>query len=129
MAKGAKILLVEDHADSAAVVARLLRWLGHDVRRAATCAQAKAAAEAEAAVEAGPFDLLLCDIGLPDGDGCELLRELRQRYGLELEGVAMTGYVYPADRERCLAAGFSRFLPKPFDLDDLRTAVAGPPHC
>ena len=112
-----KILLVEDHADSAAVVARMLRMMGHQARSASNCAEAASAVVEEA------FDLLLCDLTLPDGDGCELMRDLRDRYGME--GVAMTGHDSAEDRERCRAAGFSRFLAKPFDLNQLRAAVEG----
>lgn len=112
----AAILVVENHPDTAEMVGRMLRDLGHEAEVTESCAQARAAAEA------GAFDLLLCDIHLPDGDGCDLMKELRDRYGLK--GVAMSARVYPADRERCLAAGFSLFLPKPFGMKELREAVA-----
>lgn len=112
-----KILLVEDHADTAAVVARMLRLMGHEVRAAMTCNEARRAAVDEA------FDLLLCDIALPDGDGCDLMREFRQCY--EMRGVAVTGYACAADEQRCRAAGFSGFLAKPFDLQQLSEVVAG----
>jgi CheY-like chemotaxis protein len=52
------------------------------------------------------FDLLLTDTGLPDGDGCELLAELRELY--PIDGIAISGYGMPQDVERCLAAGLSR---------------------
>src|SRR4051812_24160403 len=109
-----KILLVEDHADTAAMV-MLLRGMGHEVRAAGACAQARDWAGQEA------FGLLLCDIGLPDGDGCDLMREMRERHGLK--GLALTAYVSAAHQARCRDAGFSRFLAKPFTLDELRAAV------
>jgi CheY-like chemotaxis protein len=116
MGKVTKILLVEDHADTADVVASLLRETGYEVRAARTCAEARASAEAE------PFDLLLCDIGLPDGDGCDLMKQLAARHGLK--GVAMSAHIYPEDRQRCLDAGFARFVAKPFTLQELLEAVA-----
>lgn len=115
MGKVTKILLVEDHADTADVAAELLRGAGYEVRAERTCAGARLAAP-------GRFDLLLCDVGLPDGDGCDLMEELHGLYGLE--GVAVSAHVFPEDVERYLAAGFSAFLPKPFSLDEMLEAVA-----
>src|SRR5687768_232689 len=67
---GKTILLVEDHGDSATVVARLLSGDGYTVTVACSCAQAlQQVAEKE-------FDLYIIDIGLPDGDGCDLLADL-----------------------------------------------------
>lgn len=77
-----RILAVDDHEDSARAVAMLLRRAGHEVTTAHTLAGALALGTGSAAP-----DLLLCDIDLPDGDGCELLRRLRAYYrGTELAG-------------------------------------------
>src|SRR5512136_2622435 len=67
MAKTGRILIVEDHADTALVYSRLLSAEGHEVKVANTLAGARALLEAEA------FDLMLADIALPDGNACELL--------------------------------------------------------
>jgi len=67
------------------------------------------------------FDLLLCDIGLPDGDGCDLMRELHALY--KLEGVAVTGYGMAHDVERCLGAGFNSHVLKPISFDKLLTTL------
>ena len=68
-----RILLVEDHEDTFVAMSRLLQKFGHDVRGARSMAEARNVADE------GAFDLLLCDIGLPDGSGLELIRELRTR--------------------------------------------------
>jgi two-component system CheB/CheR fusion protein len=111
----AKILLVEDHADSARSLARLLRSLGYEVRNADGYRSAMAAAAAER------FDLLLCDIGLPDGNGCDLLRELRASCGLD--GIAVSGHVRPEDINRSQKAGFLIHLTKPVVFEQLKSAV------
>lgn len=92
--------------------------MGHTVRAAGSCA------EARAALGAAEFDLLLCDVGLPDGDGCALMRELRERHGME--AVALTGHTDDASRERFRAAGVSHLLAKPFTLKQLREVVDQP---
>ena len=68
------ILLVEDHADTATALSRLLRRTGHTVSVAASVA------DAVQVNEGGNIDLLICDIGLPDGDGRDLLRQLRGKH-------------------------------------------------
>jgi PleD family two-component response regulator len=62
-----RLLLVEDHLDTAQTISRLLHFNGFKVTVASDVASASAAAEAE------PFDVVVCDLGLPDGDGCELM--------------------------------------------------------
>ncbi|MEO7725092.1 MAG: ATP-binding protein, partial [Chthoniobacterales bacterium] len=69
-----RILLVEDHADTAAVLARLLRRMGHDVVHAATVETALQLAEREMPVS--PLSLVMSDLGLPDGSGLDLMRQL-----------------------------------------------------
>jgi CheY-like chemotaxis protein len=101
------ILLVEDHADSAVAVTRLLMRLGHEVHVAETYAAAMEAAQSTR------FDLLLCDIGLPDGDGCDLLAEVRSMY--PISAIALTGYGMSGDVARCQDAGFAEHLLKPVD--------------
>lgn len=109
-----RILIVDDHADTNLAVAKLLSQRGYEVRTAETCAAAIAAAH-------GGVDLLLCDLGLPDGDGCDLLRQLRATHGLE--GIAITGSGEPADIDRCVQAGFAAHLLKPVQLAQLTAAI------
>ena len=111
----AKILLVDDYPDTAQAYARLLRRDGFDVSIATDCQTARAAA-AES-----NFDLLVCDLGLPDGDGCDLLRELRQRRALV--GIAVTGSGMGEDYRRSHEAGFLFHLLKPISIDSLSAAI------
>lgn len=110
-----KVLVVEDHTDTATLTSRLLRAGGYDVAMAAGYSAALDAARSDR------FDVLVCDIGLPDGDGCDLLTAVRAMY--DVRAVALTGHGYAADRARCRRAGFGRFLLKPVTLDDLKAAV------
>ncbi len=88
---------------------------GHTPIGAGSCQEALAAAEVE------PFDLYLLDVGLPDGDGCDLLRQLAEKH--TAPGVAITGFGFPEERERAEAAGFCHVLVKPFMLEDLKAAI------
>jgi CheY-like chemotaxis protein len=67
------------------------------------------------------FDILVSDLGLPDGHGCDLMRELHHRYGLP--GVAFSGYGMEDDVRRSLEAGFSAHLTKPVDFLRLKEAM------
>lgn len=112
-----RILLVEDHQDTARVMARLLRGMDHDVVAASDVASALAAAsEAQ-----GQFDLVVSDLGLPDGSGLDLMRELRQQYGLR--GIALSGYGMQEDIRRSREAGFLEHLTKPVSMNQLEDAL------
>jgi PAS domain S-box-containing protein len=104
--KGVQILLVEDHADTAKVMQRLLTAAGHVVTHAGSVAAALALVDAES------FDLLLSDLGLPDGSGLDLLRAIRGK-GLKLPAIALSGYGHQQDLARSAAAGFAVHLVKP----------------
>ena len=107
-----RILLVEDSAVNQVVTQWTLKRLGYGLQIAPTVRAALEAWERE------PFDLVLMDIQLPDGDGYALARELRsrERADCRVPIVAMTGSAEPGDREKCLAAGMDEYLPKPVDL-------------
>lgn len=77
--------------------------------------------EALAAAEAQPFDLVLSDLGLPDGNGLELMARLRERYGLS--GIAVTGYGMEDDVRRSSEAGFVDHLVKPITFARLENAI------
>ncbi|MFL6198468.1 MAG: ATP-binding protein, partial [Thermoanaerobaculia bacterium] len=109
------ILLVEDHPDTAEAMADLLRLSGHQVTVAGSVAGGLAAAEA------GAFDLLLSDLGLPDGSGQDLMRELGRRY--RLKGIALSGYGMEDDIRRSHEAGFARHLTKPVNRQALETTI------
>jgi two-component system CheB/CheR fusion protein len=110
-----RILLVEDHPDSAAVLARLLRANGYVVHIAEDAESAIAAA---AGAEA--FDAVLCDLTLPDGDGRDVMRSLHTGHGLR--GIALTGQdVSMVDTSD--GTGFVGHLLKPIDLNALLEAM------
>jgi CheY-like chemotaxis protein len=112
-----RILLVEDHADTAEAMADLLREMGHEV----TVAGSVAGGLAAAASQAGRIDLVLSDLGLPDGTGLDLMAELHGRYGVK--GIALSGYGMEEDVRKSLEAGFDRHLTKPVNLQALQTAI------
>ena len=111
-----RILLIEDHADTLETVTLLLRKSGHDVLSAANCAQARAHA-----AEPGNIEAIVADIGLPDGDGLDLLVELRKQYNCPT--IALTAYGMDADLKRCAAAGVDRHLLKPVGVIELARAL------
>jgi two-component system CheB/CheR fusion protein len=113
--KPCKVLVVEDHGDSANLLSRVVWSFGFDV------AVAEGHWAGLQAARADRYDVLVCDVGLPDGDGCELLREVKAMY--DIRGVAVTGHGYPDDRRRCADAGFEAFLLKPISIGDLETAI------
>jgi PAS domain S-box-containing protein len=112
---GLRILLVEDHCDTAEIMARLMEAAGHRVRTA----DCVAAALREAG--SGEFDVVVSDIGLPDGSGHDLMRELRARH--RLRGIALSGYGMEEDLQRSREAGFALHLTKPVDLRRLEAAL------
>jgi PAS domain S-box-containing protein len=115
-----RILLVEDHADTAAILARLLRRMGHEVVQAETVAGARELAHRE--MGGAGIDLVMSDLGLPDGSGTELMRELSAAYGLR--GIALSGFGMESDLEQSRAAGFARHLIKPIDIAVMKAAIA-----
>ncbi len=115
-----RLLLVEDHPDTAEAMAELLRSLGHEVRVAMCVAAGLEAAAAEMGSGAG-IDLVISDLGLPDGTGMDLMRQLVSRYGLR--GIALSGYGTEDDVRRSLEAGFSRHLTKPVNFKALEAVI------
>lgn len=111
-----RLLVVEDHGPTLAVLSRLLTRAGHSVRTAGTVAAARELASREC------FDAVVSDLGLPDGSGVELMESLRDTYGLR--GIAFTGYGMDEDLRRTRAAGFVTHLTKPVDFTLLRRALA-----
>ena len=111
-----KILLVEDHDQTAQLMTRLLRATNHAVLAAGDIGSAKQLAESN------QFDLVVSDLGLPDGSGLELMSHLRQRYGLR--GIALTGFGMEEDVQNSRAAGFVEHLVKPVAFSELEAAIA-----
>jgi len=120
-AKPCRILLVEDHDATRQTLVKLLSRRQHVVVAVGSLAEARMAAEREV------FDLLISDVGLPDGSGNELMTELRSRYGLR--GIALSGYGQAGDIVRSREAGFVTHLTKPVmigALEDALLLVIGP---
>lgn len=113
---GLKILLVEDHIETARVLSRLLRGMGHRV----TVAEGVGAAMDRVREES--FDLIISDIGLPDGDGVELIGQVQTVR--PTRGIAISGYGGEGDIRRSLAAGFMEHLVKPISIDCLESALS-----
>ncbi len=110
-----RLLLVEDHEATLAVLERLLTRAGHTVF---TAASVQAAREVAARTR---VDGVISDIGLPDGSGIDLMTELSTTYGLS--GIALSGYGMDDDVQRSRAAGFVTHLVKPVDFSQLRKAL------
>ena len=110
-----RILLVEDHPDTARVMGRLLGQSGYLVSVAHTVASALKFAAA------GAFDLVISDIGLPDANGYDLMRQLKSQYGMK--GIALSGYGMDDDVRRGREAGFDDHVTKPVNLPQLQAAI------
>ncbi len=104
-----RVLLVDDNCDSIELLAEYLRRAGHEVVVAYDPSAALAAAGTQT------FDAAVVDVGLPEMDGYELARRLREGRGHALRLFALTGYGDDATRSRSEAAGFEAHFTKPAD--------------
>jgi PAS domain S-box-containing protein len=110
------ILLVEDHAPTRVALERLLQRRNYRVLTGESADDARAVARAE------KIDLVISDIGLPDGSGYDLMAELERLYNLK--GIALTGYGAEGDVARSRATGFAVHLMKPVGMQALDAAIA-----
>jgi CheY-like chemotaxis protein len=113
-----RLLLVDDHEPTLQVLSMLLHRDGHQVTTAASTEEALDAAHRTG----GAFDLVISDLGLPDGTGNDLMERLRETYGLR--GIALSGYGMEEDLVRSRQSGFVTHLVKPVHFADLRRALA-----
>lgn len=111
-----RILIVEDSERVARLVGDRLKADGHELRSAATVADAKALAQS------AHFDLAVVDVGLPDGSGLELCRALRSE-GNDLGILLLTARTTVSDRVAGLDAGADDYLGKPFSMEELLARV------
>ncbi len=117
--EGVRILLVEDEADTRAMMEIVLRQRGAVVHSAAS------AAEALDLLLGERVDVIVSDIGMPAMDGLKMIEEIRRRpRSGDLPAIAVTAYATRADRERALAAGYDDHLPKPINVPRLQNALA-----
>lgn len=111
----ASILIVEDHGDSREALAKVLRLNGYEVVSAANTREARhLAAHRE-------FQLVICDLGLPDGAGHELFAELRRAHGMR--GIAVTGLSISDTLQHIQESGFDAYLLKPLLADTLMATI------
>ena len=116
---GVWALVVEDNADTREMVAMILANAGAAVKTVSSVTAA------EAAVAAATWDVLVSDLGMPDGDGYDLIRRIRASAAMrKLPAVALSAHAMDADARLSLMAGFDVHLPKPIDPDDLVRVVA-----
>jgi PAS domain S-box-containing protein len=111
-----RILLAEDHPINQHLVVALLTKRGHLVKVASNGRQAVDLFAQE------PFDVVLMDVQMPEMNGFEATREIREReatLNVRTPIIAMTAYAMKGDRERCLAAGMDAYLSKPIKADEL----------
>ena len=111
-----RVLLIEDHEDTARVLEKVLQQMGHEVQtrsRVATACETLRERE---------FDVILSDIGLPDGSGIDFIKAAREIS--QTPAVALTGYGMAEDIDRCLQAGFEEHLTKPIDIDRLQRTLS-----
>jgi CheY-like chemotaxis protein len=110
-----RVFIVENHDDTRFLLGILLEQLGHTVFSAASLG------EAVAAIPAARCDVLISDIGLPDGSGWELMTRLgdaRPPYA-----IAMSGFGMSSDRQRSLGVGYRHHLLKPVEPNQLETLL------
>jgi CheY-like chemotaxis protein len=108
-------LLVEDHPDTQRTLSRLLTHFGHQVL---TANSKKSALKL---LGSGEIDVLLCDVGLPDGTGYEVVSQARRKQ--PIKAIAITGFGTEEDFRRSKEAGFDSHLVKPVDLHELQTVL------
>ena len=119
---GLRILVAEDNLVNRAVATGILEKAGHVLVHVAT------GREAVEAFSDGFFDLIFMDVQMPEMDGFEAtrrIRELEETTGGHITIVAMTAHAMAGDRERCLAAGMDDYVSKPLRKEDLLRALSG----
>ncbi len=121
-----RVLLCDDNAINQKVALRLLQQMGYRASLAAN------GIEALAALDRQPYDLVFMDVMMPEMNGLEATRLIRQRqrqpdrfphYKSPLVVIAMTASAMPGDRDKCLAAGMDDYIAKPVRLEDVRTII------
>jgi PAS domain S-box-containing protein len=117
---GLRALVVDDDSDARDLVMEVLQSRGMEVTTAGS------AEEGLAALDRNVPDIILSDIAMPDVDGLEMMRRVRERStgrGGDVPAVALTAYARPEDSERSLASGFQVHLTKPVDAERLISTV------
>ena len=113
--KSLRILVVEDHSDTLQALSRLLNHFGHEI---STADDARSALHM---INTKEFDVVLCDIALPDGNGYDVIVEAKRKGARK--AVAISGFAARDDVERGRKAGFDFHLAKPVDFHELRSVL------
>jgi hypothetical protein len=115
-----RVLVVDDEPDARQLLVKVLREAG------AVVTVATSAAEAIEELEKSTPEILVSDLGMPDEDGYDLIRQIRARghHARDLPAVALSAFVHKNDRRQALLAGFQMHVSKPADPHDLTAAIA-----
>jgi len=113
--KSLRILVVEDHTETLDALSRLLSHFGHEI------SVADGAQVALNMIDSKEFDVVLCDIALPDGNGYDVIAEAKRKRSVK--AVALSGFAATEDIERGREAGFDFHLAKPVDFHELRAVL------
>jgi CheY-like chemotaxis protein len=113
--KSLRILVVEDHSETLEALSRLLSHFGHEIF------VADGAQNALNIMNSNEFDVVLCDIALPDGSGYDVIAEAKRKR--PVKAVAISGFAATEDIERGKKAGFDFYLAKPVDFHELRSVL------
>lgn len=111
-----RVFIVENHEDTLRYLVKFMQSQGWEVR------SAQSVGDALAALEGWDPKVLISDLGLPDGNGWELMEQLRER-GQHPFAIAMSGFGMFSDIQRSKRAGYTHHLTKPFMPEDLEKAL------
>jgi two-component system, OmpR family, KDP operon response regulator KdpE len=118
------ILYVEDEAPNRALLRAVVERAGDPRVRASTLLEAPDLATARQVLSSEPVDLVLLDVRLPDGNGLDLARDIRQGDGPRPHVIVMSASVLPSERDAALETGATAFLAKPYVPADLIALVS-----
>ena len=112
-----RILVAEDNIINQKVILKMLNKLNYRADVAAN------GLEVLAALERQPYDVVLMDIQMPEMDGLDAARKIREKWPEWPKIIAITAYAMQGDREKCIASGMNDYITKPVNLEELRTVL------
>ena len=108
-----RVLIAEDNVSNQKVILSMLKRLGYSAHAVSS------GKEALQALQRQPYDLVLMDVRMPEMDGLEATRVIRQNYHSRIKVIAITAYALKGDKERCLEAGMDDYISKPVRMEEL----------